>query len=160
VSSIFYQRENRIYLLSFLWIYNDLYVITSHKSMSLDFLMKKYFSTPYWPIKFKSLKIFVPYFYYSKVFQIFNSTQYKPNGQHHGFKMKFKVKWNLFSCVFMKICLFLNLIFFHQLFLYKIPCFHPKIWKANTSQSLYPILLFFIFCLDFISFQSNLLSWW
>jgi hypothetical protein len=27
----------------------------------------------------------------------------------------------------MKNCLFLNLIFFHQLFLYKIPCFHSSI---------------------------------
>jgi len=47
VSSILYQRENIIYLFSFLLIYNDLYVITSHKSISLNFLMKKYFWTPY-----------------------------------------------------------------------------------------------------------------
>jgi hypothetical protein len=40
VSSISYQRESMIYLFSFLWIYNDLYVITSHKSISLNFLMK------------------------------------------------------------------------------------------------------------------------
>ncbi len=51
---IFYQRESRIYLFSLLWIYNDLYVITSHKSISLNFLMKKYFWTPYWLVKFKS----------------------------------------------------------------------------------------------------------
>ncbi len=54
MSSIFYQRESKIYLFSFLWIYNDLYVITSHKSISLNFLMEKYFWTLYWPIKFKS----------------------------------------------------------------------------------------------------------
>jgi len=42
-------------------------------------------------------------------------------------------KWNLnkneSTCVFMKNCIFLYLIFFHQLFLYKIPCIHHLIRK-------------------------------
>jgi hypothetical protein len=54
VSNIFYQRESKIYLFSFLWIYNDFYGITSHKFISLNNLMKKYFWTPYWQVKFKS----------------------------------------------------------------------------------------------------------
>jgi hypothetical protein len=34
---------------------------------------------------------------------------------------------NLLPCVFLKICLFLNLIFFQQLFLYTLQCFHPQV---------------------------------
>ncbi len=46
--------ESKIYLFSFLWIYNDLYLITSHKFISLNFLMKKYFWTPCWLVKLKN----------------------------------------------------------------------------------------------------------
>jgi hypothetical protein len=113
MSSIFYQRESKIYLFSFILIYNDLYVIISQKYISLNFLMKKYFWTPYWRVKFKSTFF---YFYYSKKIQNLYSTQYKPNGKHHGFKMKFKEKLNLLSCVFVKNFFFLNLIIFHQFF--------------------------------------------
>jgi hypothetical protein len=38
-----------------------------------------------------------------------------------------KWKLNLLSCVFVKNCPFFNLIFFRQLFLYTLQCFHPSI---------------------------------
>jgi hypothetical protein len=42
VSSMYYQRESKIYLFSFLWMYNDLYVITSHKFISLKTTLKQF----------------------------------------------------------------------------------------------------------------------
>jgi hypothetical protein len=46
--------------------------------------------------------------------------------------MKFKQNLNLLSCV--KKCLFLNLIFFHQLFLYTLLCFHLE--KTKDAKAL------------------------
>ncbi len=124
VSSIFYKKKVRFYLLCFFSIYNDLYVITSHKSIPLNFLMKNHFWTSFWLVKFKSTcPLLLLFQFFSEFFFNLIQIQWKALG----FKMKFKYKLNLLSCVFVKNYLFLNLIFFHNFFLHKIPFIHPNL---------------------------------
>jgi hypothetical protein len=132
VSSIFYQRKSKTYLLCFFWIYNDLYVITSHKSIPLNFVMKKYFWTPYLPINFKNIQ--VPYFNYCNFFQIFYSTYHKLNGMHN----KFWVNFFLFMSKSLNFKLYFGpskflYIFYHAFIIDNLKRFHICIRFDNKN---------------------------
>ncbi len=64
----------------------------------------------------------VTYFNYIKKFQNSYSTYHKPNGGIDVFKMKHKKLFNLFSCVCVKIVIFLNGILGKRIFWSNLPC--------------------------------------
>ncbi len=117
VSSIFHLRKSKIYIFSFHWIYNDFYVISSHKTITLNFLMKMYFWTPYWLVKLKNTCSLLLLFqsFSNFVFNLMESTIVS--------KSNLSKNW-IYLCFCEKLFLS-KLDFFHQFLLYKIPCFHP-----------------------------------
>jgi hypothetical protein len=124
-----YSTKEKVHFF-FFWIYNNPYGITSSKYISLNFIMKKYFEHH---IDQSNSKVLVFYFYYSKVSQILYSIKYKPNGKHHGSKMKFEYT---FLCFCQKLSCFLfhsksrtfNYIFFHA-FTHFCPTHNKRIYN-------------------------------
>jgi hypothetical protein len=130
------KEKIKIILFSFLWIYNDLYVIASEKSISLKNLMKKYFWTPYWLIKFKSTCSLLLLFHFFSNF-VFNLIQ-TPMKSTILSKWNSSKNWIYFFVVSWKTIYFLTWYFSVKFFCIKYHAFtyHQKFFIVDLWMCL------------------------
>jgi len=127
--------------------YRMIFIITSHKSISLIFLMKKYFWTPYQPIKFKSTCSLLVLFQFC--------IQLNTNPMENTMVSKWNLSKNwIYVLMFSWELSFFQLDFFCQLFLYKIPHFHP-----NVAINVWIIVNLPTTCFSFLVHEC-LSCWW
>jgi hypothetical protein len=134
VSNIFYQRKSKIYLFSFLWIYNDFYHYFTHIHFIKCFNEKILLNT----ISANQIqKYLFPTFIIPKLFKFCIQLNTNPMENTMVSKWNLSKNWIYFLMFSWKFVLF-KLDFFCQLFLYKIPCFHPNVvtnaWVVGECQ--------------------------
>jgi hypothetical protein len=121
MSSIFYQRRFVFWWSP--WIYNDLYAITSYMYISLNFLMKKIVLNTI--LTNQSQTYLFPTFIIRKILKFYN--WFTINSIEDSIVSKWNLSkiWIYFLVFSWKTTSFFNFIFFWQLFMYTLSCFHP-----------------------------------
>jgi hypothetical protein len=110
-----------------------------------------------WHVDQSILEVFVHYFYYFTSLQILYLTYHKHNGMHNNVIMIFFQNVNIFSYIYVKICLIFKLVFnsttFWALFtiinLSTLICYEfflfQILWSITSSSMIYKLSFFKLF---------------